>query len=241
MKTIILGWLFWYLTVIHAVNAQENTNNPTFFPTFTAHYELYAKGLAIGEGTRRLVEEKNGNYLFESISYTTGLAAVIRKDRIEERSLFNVVDGQVFPLKYSYHQTGGKKEKHVEIQFDWEKKQIKSLTDNPWEIPLERGIVDKLLYQLVIMKTLQQGKQDFSFKIADNGKIKVYTPTYLGTESVKTGLGTLDTVKYQRVATDKERSTALWLAPSLHYLPIQVEHDEKGNLFTLVLKSVDGL
>ncbi len=109
-----------------------------------------------------------------------------------------------------------------------------------WEVPLEEGTVDKLLYQLVIMKTLQQGKQDFSFKIADNGKIKVYTPTYLGKESIETSLGVLETVKYERIASDKERSTALWLAPSLHYLPIQIEHDEKGDLFTLLLKSIDG-
>ncbi len=56
-------------------------------------------------------------------------------------------------------------------------------------------------------------------------------------------MGELETLKYQRISTsNKKRRTTLWCAPSLHYLPVQVEHIEaNGDVFSMVLQSVEGL
>ena len=92
------------------------------------------------------------------------------------------------------------------------------------------------------MQELQQGKRQLQYQVINKGHISTYTPTLLGKETVKTGTGELETLKYERLASNQERRTTLWCAPQLHYLPVRVEHVERANeVFSLVLESVQGL
>lgn len=213
------------------------------FPApFTADYKLYARGLPIGEGARRLYQQQDGKLVFESKTLTTGVLALFRDDKIEERSIFTLDQGNIRPLEYTYDHTGSKKQKHVHLTFDWQNHKVKNTGSQTWELPLQKGTLDDQLYQIVLMQDLQQGKRQLSYTVADDDKkIKVYTPTYIGKELVKTGIGELETLKYQRLSADKKRQTTLWCAPALHYLPVQVEHLEKGEVVTMILQTVTGL
>jgi hypothetical protein len=90
---------------------------------------------------------------------------------------------------------------------------------------------------------LKKDKRQLEYKVVDKGKISVYAPKFLGKAEVDTGVGKLETLKYQRVSSsNKKRRTTLWCAPSLHYLPVQIEHvDTSGDVFRMVLQSVVGL
>jgi len=101
--------------------------------------------------------------------------------------------------------------------------------------------LDSLLYQVVIMRDLQQGKRDLSYQIADRAKIKTYAAEFQGEDVITTGVGKLTTLRYRYDSTDGKRHTTLWCAPKLHYLVVQVEHDEKGLVIKTVLDSVTGL
>lgn len=211
-----------------------------FPPPFTAKYTLYAAGLTVGEGTRQL-SQQGEHWVFESHSQTTGWAARLRDDKIIESSQFTVEAAQVRPLVYEYRQINSKKQKHVHIQFDWNAKIAKNVADSPWEIAITDTTLDSLLYQVVIMQDLQQGQRELRYQVADRGKIKVYAPEFQGEEYINTGIGQLKTLRYRYHSPDGKRHTTLWCAPQLHYLVVQVEHDENGLLIKTVLNSVNGL
>ncbi|MDM8569704.1 DUF3108 domain-containing protein [Thiotrichales bacterium HSG1] len=228
-KIIILMLLF------NSVWAVDN-----FPPPFTAKYSLYAKGIPVGKGTRSLIAHKNGNFEFKSTAKTTGLAAFFRKMNIEETSLFVKTNGKIQPLKYVYRQTG-KKFRLKTVIFDWLKNIATSkFKDKTSLISLKDKTLDKLLYQLVLMQELQQGKRNLRYRVASKDKITTYVPKFVGTEYIETGIGELETVKYERVSSN--RRTSLWCATKLHYLPVQVEHVEKnGDVFLMLLQWVQGL
>ncbi|MFK5970349.1 MAG: DUF3108 domain-containing protein [Candidatus Marithrix sp.] len=211
-----------------------------FPPPFTAEYSLYAKGIPVGKGTRTLSVGKDGKFEFESVAKTTGLAALFKDISIKERSIFIKEDDKIRPLEYIYYQTG-KKSRLTIVLFDW----LRNMATNKFKgqthsIKLEENTLDRLLYQVVLMQELQQGKRKLQYKVANKGKISIYTPKFLGKESIDTGMGTFETLKYERVSN--KRRTTLWCAAKLHYLPVQVEHIEKdGDVFSMSLQWVKGL
>lgn len=211
-----------------------------FPPPFTAKYTLYAAGITIGEGTRQL-SQRDEDWVFESRSQTTGWAAQLRDDKIFESTRFTVAASQVRPLEYQFQQINSKKQKHVHIHFDWLTKIAKNVVDSPWEVVLNDDTLDSLLYQVVIMRDLQQGKRDLHYQVVDRGKIKAYLPEFQGEEQISTGVGKLNTLRYRYNSPDGKRQTTLWCAPKLHYLVVQVEHNENGLLIKTVLNGVSGL
>jgi len=239
MKYFLIGLLSLFSSGLYAAA-------DSFPPPFTAVYKVYVKGLPVGEGTRTLSTLPGNQFLFESIAKTTGFLSFFKKIRIEERSVFMLVDGKVRPEEYIYQQKGTKPRLNM-VFFDWLKKTAENLYKGETKIiQLEEDTLDRLVYQAVLMQDLkkQQGKplQDVEYKIANKGQIQVYRPHFVGEEYVETGIGKLKTVKYERRSSNSNRRTTFWCAPSLHYLPVQVEHVEKdGDVFRLELKSVKGL
>ncbi len=211
----------------------------SFPPQFTAKYKLYAKGIPAGEGTRSLMRLPNGNFQFKTFAETTGFIALFNKVTIEERSVFmHLKNGKLRPLEYHYKQTG-KKSRTNTVLFEWSKGIARNTFKGQTKvIPLKAGVLDRLLYQLVLMIDQKQGKAKIKYQIVTKGKIKSYIPKYLGFETLQIGDLSLKTVKYDRTSANGKRRTTLWCAPTLYYLPVQVEHLEKGNVFRLVLQSI---
>ncbi len=211
-----------------------------FPPLFTANYSLYLKGIPVGKGTRTLSIGKDGKFEFESMAKTTGLATLFKDISIKERSIFIKEGSKIKPLEYTYYQTGKKPRLRV-VLFDWLRNMATSkFKGQTHSIQLEENTLDKLLYQVVLMQELQQGKRKLQYKVTNKDKISIYTPKFLGKESIKTGMGTFETLKYERASSN--RQTTLWCAAKLHYLPVQVKHIEKnGDVFSMLLQSVEGL
>ena len=236
MKQVFIGlFLLWSSTLYGA---------DFFPPPFTAKYTLYAKGFSVGEGTRTLGFSRDGKLQFESLGKTTGILSWFKKIELTERTIFTREDGKIRPVEYTYRQTGSKP-RTSKVSFDWVKKVAKNTFKGQTKYikQLEEGTLDKLLYQVVLMEELKQGKRQLEYKVVNKGEISVYTPEFLGKADVDTGVGKLATLKYhQPSSSNKKRHTTLWCAPSLHYLPVQIEHvDTDGDVFRMVLQSVVGL
>jgi len=214
----------------------------SFPPPFTANYKIYAKGFPAGNGTRTLTQLSNGNFLFKTTAKTSGFISLFKNLQIEEQSRFIQKRGKIRPLQYIYRQTG-KKTRLNKVIFDWANRQANSIfKEQSKKVVLREGMLDRLLYQVVLMQDLQQGKRQLSYTVVTKGKIVIYAPKLLGTDRVETGVGNLKTLKYTRRSSNNKRHTTLWCAPSLHYLPVMIEHVEtNGDVFKMVLQSVKGL
>ncbi len=212
-------------------------------PSFKATYKLYTSGMEIAETERSISKSGNDEYIYRSESRTIGLAAVFRKDHIVEKSLWRIIDRQLYPLDYSYVRYRGEKDREVNIHFDWENNQITSHVRNKTrKIPLESGVLDKLLYQYAIMRDLQNGHFPETYTIADGSKMQTYYFNNMGAEKVKTPLGDLDTIKVQHIKPNDDRILIFWCAPELKYLPVKIEHtEEDGTVITAIIQVLAGI
>lgn len=212
--------------------------------TFTAQYTVNKGGIPIGEMTRTLSRQVGGRYSYESVTTASGLLSLLVKDKIIEQSLWDYHDGAIRALEYRYEKSGGETPKKVQLMFDWEQRLVKNALDGETRaMPVPKGLTDILLYQLILMMDLKDGKKRLEYPLADKHKFKTYRFDVIGEETLDTSLGALKTVKVQRVTgPDKKKTILIWCAPSLDYLPVRIELDEKGDgKFSMAIKSVEGL
>lgn len=210
-------------------------------PTFNADYSLQRNGITLGTSTRSLRPAKTGHYVYESLTYASGVISWFVKDRIEERSIVTLHNGQVRPSEYVYHRHGGSKTRRVKLAFNWERGIVTNVIDgDPWRMEIPPDTHDKLDYQLAIMLDLQNGKKELRYNIADGGTLKTYAFAILGEEQIDTPLGRLKTVKIRRI--DDKRNTTVWCAPALSYLPVRLDQQETdGSNLSMHLQSLQGL
>jgi hypothetical protein len=207
--------------------------------SFQATYKLFSSGLEIAQMERTMNKLEDDEYIYRSTTQTIGLVAAFHKDRIVEASRWKLINGQISPLNYSYLRSKGKKNRKVNIFFDWERNiMINEIRDQRLNMPLESGVLDKLLYQYALMLDVKNNNFPITYNIADGGKMKTYHFERLGNETVQTPLGDFNTVKIRSDDPKDEKKLVIWCAPALKYLPIKVEHTEDGRITTAVIQSL---
>ncbi len=213
------------------------------FPVqFTARYSVAANGREMGEMTRSLEESAPaGEFVFRSeLRATRGLLALLRV-KVVETSRWRLHGNSVVPLEYEYRQSGPKK-RLSRAKFDWQAGVVSVLhKDQAATIETRPGVLDKLLYQLVLMRDLEAGAT-LRYSVIDGNTLKEYPIVKLGHERIETPIGMLDTVKIEHQRPGKARRTTLWCAESLGYLPVKLDHLERpGEETSALIESVSGL
>lgn len=210
-------------------------------PDFKVGYSLYMSGIKVAKVERRFSRSDDGAYRYRSEASVTGLIALFRDDRIVEESRGRINDGRIKPELYKYSRTGSKKAHDVSVRFNWDKNQVTNLVNgDAWQMEVEPGILDKLLYQFIIMRDLKENKSPLTYTVADGGKVKTYHFESLGREVINTPLGEMETIKLGRYKTGSKRELIIWCAPELHYLPVKVRDMEEDNNYVAVINSLDG-
>lgn len=209
---------------------------------FDAVYDVYRSGMKVAKMQRSISRQADGDMMYRSETNVTGLASLFRNDRIIEQSIWQLKNGEVIPQIYEYQHTGTKKERNVVVEFNWEKNQIiNSVNGDSWKMPGEKGMLDKLLYQYLMMQELQQGKTRFRYTVADGGKEKVYVFETAGEDIIDTPLGELRTIKVVRHREDSDRKSTFWSAPDMEYLPVKLENIDEGVKTVVIINSLTGL
>lgn len=217
--------------------AQTEFNLPV---GMSLEYTFYRGSIKLGVMERTLTRIDNNSYMMESRTKATGFIAAFYPAKILERSTFTFENGQAKPLSYVYERSGGKKSRHHELLFDWEKNRVSDTTqDKPWSLDIPANTVDRHLYQLNVMFDMQDKPDNIQYLVADRGKLKTYDINNLGTETIKTPLGNIETIKLQRKT--RNRSTTVWVAEQYNYLPVQIEQDGKDGKFRSVINKISGL
>lgn len=213
----------------------------TALPEFQASYTLRRNGVTVGEMKLELSRMPDGNYRYSSVSRATGLVAWFYGGRIEESSVWQMVDGRPRPVEYHYFHNKRKHHRHVDIAFDWtDLHAINKVNNDPWKMPIPPAAQDKLLYQLTLMGDLSAGRKDLDYQIADGGVLKDYHFNMMGAETIETPLGPLNAEKLVR--DGDKRSTTLWCAEALRFLPIRIRQtDTDGAQLSLDIDRVSGL
>lgn len=213
--------------------------------TFTAKFEVEVAGIKMGEIKRTMKKREDGLYEQSSLIYTTGFFSVFRSDRFEEHSLWRWQDNAPVPQRYTYHYTGGSKgEVYEQLDFDWQALTVDSLREGKTTtLPIEPGVVDKLSYQVALIRDLQAGKQQFMYKVADRSDIRHIRYEVAGKEMIDTPWGKKQTIKVKRKTLTDERITILWFAPELDYMVVKLIQNDNGTKMSAVITDlrIDGM
>ena len=205
-------------------------------PFFNATYKLFSRGLEIAQMERSLHKQGVDGYIFTSITDTVGIVAMFHKDHIVEESQWKIVENQIRPQNYTYIRNGGKKNRRINIDFDWANKIINNvINERQKQMPLQVGILDKLLYQYALMRDLGSNHAEIAYEITDGGKMKKYHFAKMEEALIQTPLGPFQTVKLQKVGQDDKSKLIFWSAPSLNYLPVKVESTDEDGHTTIAL------
>ena len=126
-------------------------------PDFSANYLVMLNGMQAGDLQQRLSTKIDGSREFNSATQAQGLFAFFKPDLVEETSTWSLVNNTIQPQHYLYQRSGGKKDKYLKLDFDWQSQQL-SIDDKnyPWQLALEPHTLDKLVYQLALMMDLSK-------------------------------------------------------------------------------------
>lgn len=208
---------------------------------FRATFALNASNIDIGITRWELTPLGNGRSSFSTQSEAIGIAKLFRDERINERSEWQLVDGRIRPLLYTYSRKGGKRDRETRLNFDWVR-QV-ALSERNAEratVQLSNNTLDKSVYLIELMMDLAKGMRQTEYTVADHGKTNVYQVEVVGDESVQTVVGNLQTVIVERKQAGKSRLTRIWCAEAYHFLPVKLEHIEDDGTVRFTLTKLEG-
>lgn len=207
---------------------------------FTARYEVEVAGLA-GELTSRL--ERNGadGWVFENRTEARGVARMVRPRDAVDRSEFVHADGRLLPQRFDSADGSRRNKRGNVIEFDWGTRRAASAYEGENRaLQLDDGTLDRQLMQIAMMRDLATGIREASYLVIDRHDVKRYEIDVVAEETVAVPAGEFRTLKVERRRPGSSRSSLLWCAPELDYLPVRLQQLKDGKVIaTLTLTDVD--
>ena len=204
---------------------------------YSADYDMERKGIGSAKATFSLDKNADGSMVYQSVLHPTGIAALLLGD-VTQTSTFKLVGGRPQSTSYQYTEKG-KHANQETIQFDWSKKKASSAEDGKTRnADLSADSVDVQLVQLLLASDAAAGKVPASYQIVDHGEATTYDTKALADAKLRLQSGNYQSKVYlltDVTNTDKHRTITVWMAPSLHFLPVQIQQVDKKNTITLTL------
>jgi len=211
--------------------------------TYKATYSVEYKGKEAGVSewtVRPLGEDK---YEFLASITAKGMLKLIRPKPTIERSQFRIEQGVLRPLEYWYEDGSRSGEDNWHVVFDWDRS-IATVTtaDARRELTLPRNALDIGTLKAAVMRDLELKGVPGPYAITDEDSVGSYEYTDSGAATLETGVGSLETRIFIQQRAGSSRSTWMWVAPTLGFLPVRVEQRRDNEVQTaFLLSGVEGL
>jgi len=205
---------------------------PVLPPRVDLAYNVYygTRGFLIGEAVYRF-EHADNQYKIATVGKARGLAALILRGqgKVQSRGLITATGLQ--PLEFDVERGGP--DRRESAVFDWEAG-IVTMHDNKTAV-LDLPTFDPMtiMWQFYFTPPTQDV---VSFSLATPRRMTRYTVTREETEKVEWTQGTVDAERWHRRSDDGKTDAYVWLAPSLHYIPIKmrVVNTDRGTVEVLL-------
>jgi hypothetical protein len=204
---------------------------------YKATYETSYRGMKL-QLDRELKAEGDGRY-----TLTNGGKILVAG--VQEVSVFEVEGTRVVPKSY-IHQGTGLNNRRREVHFTPGAKTIRSLYKDKWyDLPYTENTLDRMSQQEQLRLNLLNDptpREDINFRVADGKRVKDYQFVYVGEETVKTPLGTVNTLHFERPHDDPDRKSDTWIAPEWDFMMVKTVHIEDGRPVEAMITSavIDG-
>ena len=215
---------------VHAAPAGHTSSQPSAPSSqpapFVATYSIAWHGITAGSSTLRLRQTAPQLYLYTSTDTAYGVFRLAFPHPLLQSSRFRISAGEVEPLAF---QTGGAGN-NVMAQFDWKAGHVTGMAKGKLlDLKLQTGTQDPLSVQIAIMLKLQAQDAPASFWMLNSDEIDRFQYVRHEDSTLDTPLGKLRTILYTSHQPGSSKTTYLWLAPALHYMPARAEQRVKGS------------
>jgi hypothetical protein len=204
------------------------------FTPYSADYDMERKGIGSAKATFTLDKNADGSWVYKSVLHPTGIASLLLGD-VTQTSNFKLMNGRPQSVSYDYTE----KSKHPDqenIQFDWKKKAATSdENDKKRKAALTENSVDVQLVQLLLASDTAADKLPASYDIVNKGESTNYVTKALPDAKLRLQSANYQTKVVSITDTAKGRTITAWMAPNLHFLPVQIQQVDKKNTITLTL------
>ncbi len=198
------------------------------FTPFRADYEVYHGQSSLGGGYYTLEKLDDNRY---RMGYQSDVSWLLLSDvRTETSEFLRQEDGLLKPLNYQMKRKGSGPDFGASIQF--EGSQIVARYKKREKVfPMQNPIYDSLLYQQQLRLDVAAGKAEMRYPLIQKTSEREYLYRLVGEEEVTIPMGTVSTLKVERVreAGDPKR-TLIWFIPDMNYVVARLAHYEDGEL-----------
>jgi Protein of unknown function (DUF3108) len=193
---------------------------------FTATYTLAWHGITAGTSTLELRETGPQSYLYTSTDRAYGLFRLAFPRPLLQSSRFRITASEVEPLAFEAEGAGNA----VMAQFDWKAGQVTGMAKGKrLALKLQPGTQDPLSVQIAIMLQLERQRAPTGFWMLNTDEIDRFQYVRHEPGTLDTPLGKLRTILYTSHEAGSDKTTYLWLAPVLDYMPARAEQHVKGS------------
>ncbi|WP_444931921.1 DUF3108 domain-containing protein [Microbulbifer sp. SSSA002] len=199
---------------------------------FKATYAARFNGISI-TATREL-SGQDGNWRLDFDS--SALFA-----SITEYSRFTSENGHISPRHYEYHRKGLGRNRTTVLNFEPAKGLVLNVHNPEQDLKdVPPNVLDKVSYQVQLALDIAAGKTDLQYQVADGKKIRNYKFNQIGTETLKTPLGPVETIKVARMRSKNSgKETTVWIAPQWNYTLVKlIQREENGKKYQINLTNL---
>jgi hypothetical protein len=206
---------------------------------FDASYEWIWHNMTVAVSTLHL-ERQGDTWVYRSKSEPRGIGRML-SDRPTLESVMKVTDDGVRPISYKADDGTSSTKRDANVQFDWEHHRMTGINEDAKVdmTPIPPGIQDDLSVQIALMVELLRGRTPDKFSLLSGNSVREYHYSRDGEETLKTPVGTIETIIYKSEKQYSPRITRFWCAPSLGYIPLRVQQKRNDDVeWTMQVQSV---
>ena len=197
----------------------------------TPHRAEYKVRISVVSGQLNTeLRATDSGYVATHVVKPTGLSRVLASGEMFVTSTFQTVADGVRPVSYRAIDTI-RDEPEANITFDWATQTASgAVGEKPVEFQLDGLSHDAVSIQYELMHDLLNDQHHDTYVLFDVEKMRVANIREAGRKTVKTRAGEYEVVGIEHQKDGSSRTTTLWCAPELDYLPVVIEQHRKGKL-----------
>lgn len=229
------------LLVVLALSAQPAAADEapaTQLQPFEASYMWYWHGAAIAFSRVSLRHQGADLWAYSSTTRPRGLGRLYPM-RPDLQSLMRITPDHVLPLHFKA--TGSGRNHDADVSFDWQSLRATGLYEGAnIDLPISPGVQDDLSVQIAMLTSLLAGQTPDRVMEIDKNGVREYAYQRQGDTTLDTPLGRIETTIYASHRPGSPRVTRFWCAPSLGYIPLQVQQ-QRGDAveWTMKIRSLE--
>jgi len=224
--------------------ASAEAAEPAAIPRdYTAVYEVLRNDKNLAEVTVRL-SHKDDTWTLHGFAHDMQGLANLLNVKGAQTVTGKWRDGRFLPENYdfSFSLIGYKTAWHA--VFDWPAGVVTTRSKKgDVQLPLANGAVDPFSLSLNIRSHLSENQARMAVEVIDEDEIDNHVYQADQEEKVNTALGCLETTRVKRIRENSKRTSLVWYARDLDYVPVLAQHfkkKSKGLRLQIISLEVEG-